>query len=304
MVELVRQRNAIPGLSAPTTSDLAVLKPFQLASSNDKLNQIAFCEWLGNRSPSHMVLFLLLFVLVSFPALAAGGYGIEKAMDALFRWMPFLLSKGFLFNVLISVLVMLIGTAVGALVGLGQISLFKPLRIFCWSITQFFRNSPWLVLLFIVMLAFPFEINIGGLTIPVPDWMKAVIGLSLPIMANIAEIVRGAVQSVPTGQWEAAESLAFSRTKTLWQIILPQCFKRMIPPWMNWYAILTMATPLVSILGVEDILRLSRDAMEAEGNNPALLMPFYSFILILFFIYCYPIAKWTQRLERKFNVKT
>ena len=64
-----------------------------------------------------------------------------------------------------------------------------------------------------------------------------------------------------------------------------------------------MATPLVSILGVNDILKLSRDAMESEGNQPELLVPFYTFILLLFFIYCYPIAKWTQHLERKFSVK-
>ena len=153
------------------------------------------------------------------------------------------------------------------------------------------------------MLAFPFEIRIGGLAIPIPDWMKAVFGLSLPIMANISEVVRGAIMSVPTGQWEAAESLAYSRTQTLWRIILPQCFKRMIPPWMNWYAILTMATPLVSLLGVEEIVTLSRQAMEAEDNHPELLMPFYGFALVIFFLYCYPIAWATLRLERRFQVK-
>jgi len=166
-----------------------------------------------------------------------------------------------------------------------------------------FRNSPWLVILFIVMLAFPFEIVIGDTIIPVPDWIKAVVGLSLPIMANIAEIVRGAVQSVPTGQWEAAESLAFSRRQTMWQIVLPQCFKRMIPAWMNWYAILTMATPLCSILGVEEIVNLTRQAIESEDNHPELLVPFYSFLLVIFFVYCYPIARLTVRLERKFALK-
>ena len=149
----------------------------------------------------------------------------------------------------------------------------------------------------------PFEIEIGETIISIPDWVKAVFGLSLPIMANIAEIVRGAVQSVPTGQWEASESLAFSRRQTLWQIILPQCFKRMIPPWMNWYAILTMATPLVSLLGVEEIVTLSRQAMEAEDNHPELLIPFYGFALVIFFAYCYPIARWTLRLEERYSVK-
>ena len=101
----------------------------------------------------------------------------------------------------------------------------------------------------------------------------------------------------------AARSLAYTRQQTLWRIILPQCFKRMIPPWMNWYAILTMATPLVSLLGVEEIVTLSRQAMEAEDNHPELLMPFYGFCLVIFFVYCYPIARWTISLERKFMVK-
>lgn len=147
------------------------------------------------------------------------------------------------------------------------------------------------------------EFTIFGQTIRVPDWMKGVFGLSLPVMANISEVVRGAVQSVPTAQWEAAESLAFSRRQILWQIILPQCFKRMLPPWMNWYAILTMATPLCSLLGIEEIITLSRQAMEAEDNHPELLVPFYGFALLLFFVYCYPIARLTMRLERKYAVK-
>ena len=91
-----------------------------------------------------------------------------------------------------------------------------------------------------------------GWTLPLPGWLKATFALSLPIMANLSEIVRGAVNSIPTGQWESAESLAFSRRQTMWMIILPQCLKRMLPPWMNWYQILAMATPLISILGVDD----------------------------------------------------
>ena len=64
-----------------------------------------------------------------------------------------------------------------------------------------------------------------------------------------------------------------------------------------------MATPLVSLLGVEEIVTLSRQAMEAEDNHPELLMPFYGFCLVIFFAYCYPIARWTIRLERRYSVK-
>jgi len=293
----------IPGINQTTTTDLPVLRPMRTDVVPNSVTSTGFTRWLAELSVWHLSIITVVIFSFSTLANAANTYSTFDALDALWRWMPFLLTKGFFFNILISVLVMIIGTILGVLLGLGQISLFGWLRKFCWTITQFFRNSPWLVLLFVVMLAFPFQFTVFGFTVPVPDWLKAVIGLSLPIMANISEIVRGAVLSVPSGQWEAAESLAYTRTQTLWKIILPQSFKRMIPPWMNWYAILTMATPLVSILGVNDILKLSRDAMESEGNQPELLVPFYTFILLLFFIYCYPIAKWTQYLENKFNVR-
>jgi len=248
----------------------------------------------------------VIFFLISFyplAVLAQSKYSLIQAFATLWRWLPFVVGSGFVMNLLISFFTMLFGTVAGVFLGLGQISVFSPVRKFSWFITQLFRNSPWLVLLFIVMLTFPFEIEIGEYIISIPDWMKAVFGLSLPIMANISEVVRGAVQSVPTGQWEASESLAFSRVQMIWKIILPQCFKRMIPPWMNWYAILTMATPLVSLLGVEEIVTLSRQAMEAEDNHPELLIPFFGFALLIFFAYCYPIARWTLKLEERYSVK-
>jgi polar amino acid transport system permease protein len=263
---------------------------------------IGFSRWMAGLPP--WVMFLPILVLLVWPTAAlAQGYTYGQAVSALFKWMPFLVTDGFLFNVIISIFTMLVGTIAGVVLGLAQISPVGPIRVSAKIITQVFRNSPWLVLLFIVLLALPFEVTIFGTIITIPDWVKAVFGLSLPIMANISEVVRGAIQSVPSGQWEASESLAFSRRQILWQIILPQCFKRMIPPWMNWYAILTMATPLCSLLGVEELITLSRQAIEAEDNHPELLVPFYSFALLIFFAYCYPIARLTLRLERRYAVK-
>lgn len=297
-----RAQAPIPGLTAAATTDLPVLKPFR-ATASGEARDLLFSRWVASFDGKWIAAIVVLAFLWPVTALAQSGYTVGQAMDALWRWMPYLVTNGFALNILISFLTMAIGTIAGVILGLWQISQITAVRRFAWFITQLFRNSPWLVLLFIVMLAFPFEINLGFTIIKIPDWIKAVFGLSLPIMANISEIVRGAIQSVPTGQWEAAESLAYSRTQTLWRIILPQCFKRMIPPWMNWYAILTMATPLVSLLGVEEIVTLSRQAMEAEDNHPELLMPFYGFALVIFFAYCYPIARITIALERKFQVK-
>ena len=293
-----RRQGGLPGVTARASTDLPVMKPVRLSAAGPTATQ-----WLANLPWWTPILLMTPLMLFPFYAQAAGKFTVVTAFATLVKWIPFLFKSGFLFNILISMFAMLFGTIAGAALGLGQISKITAIRRSAWFLTQLFRNSPWLVILFIVLLALPFEVVIFGYIISIPDWMKAVFGLSLPIMANISEIVRGAVQSVPTAQWEASESLAFSRQQTLWRIILPQCFKRMIPPWMNWYAILTMATPLCSLLGVEEIITLSRQAMEAENNHPELLVPFYSFALALFFLYCYPIARFTIALERRYAVK-
>ena len=289
----------LPGITVKARTDLPVLLPYRIKSGQAP----GLTAWLASLPPWTGLVLMMPLLIWPFASHAAGKFGMYDAFTTLTKWIPFLFTSGFLFNILISLFSMLFGTVAGVVLGLAQISIFSPVRRIAWFLTQLFRNSPWLVILFIVLLALPFEITIGSVIISIPDWMKAVFGLSLPIMANISEIVRGAVNSVPTAQWEAAESLAFGRQQTLWRIILPQCFKRMIPPWMNWYAILTMATPLCSLLGVEEIITLSRQAMEAENNHPELLVPFYSFALGLFFLYCYPIARLTIRLERKYAVK-
>ncbi|HVL72191.1 MAG TPA: amino acid ABC transporter permease [Beijerinckiaceae bacterium] len=253
---------------------------------------------LAPRLVAALVAALALSTVAAEAANAAGRPGV---LELLAKWFPLVFS-GFLFNLLVSVLAMTFGTLLGVMLGLAQVSLLRPLRRASWFVTQFFRNAPWLVLLFYAMLILPFELRLGGLVIAFPAWLKAVIGLSLPVMANISEIVRGGVQSIPAGQWESAESLAFTRRQTLWMIILPQAVKRMLPPWMNQYAILTMATTLISVVGVQDALTMTRGALVAEARTD-LLIPMYLMLLAMFFVYCYPIARATLALERRFAVK-
>ena len=290
------------GLSRPLPrgADLPVLLP-----AAGRLPKWRAAEYgyglLGLRlQPWHGVLLLLVFLVSTSVVEAAAGPDRPGVLATLLKWTPLLLG-GFGFNLVISVLAMAAGTAAGVFLGLGQISLFSWVKKFASLVTHFFRNAPWLVLLFYCTFLLPFQVTIFGWAIPLPDWLKATFGLSLPVMANVSEIVRGAIQSIPTGQWESANSLAFTRRQTIWMIILPQCVKRMLPPWMNLYAILAMDTVLASIVGVNEVMTLTGDVLAAE-NRPELLLPFYSYVLLWFFIYCYPIARWTVRLERRFAV--
>ena len=262
----------------------------------------------GDRSSGAVLLseragIALFAVFVASVAMAqvATPAGRPGVLDLLVKWTP-LLATGFLFNLLISFFAMTVGTAAGLLLGIARISPSRSVRGGSWIVVQFFRNAPWLVLLFFVMYLLPFQFRIGAVTIPFPDWVKATLGLALPIMANVAEIVRGAVESIPTAQWDAARSLAFSRRETLWKIILPQCVKRMLPPWMNWYAILTMATTLASIVGVSEVMTLTLRITNAESRTD-LLIPIYSYVLLWFFVYCYPISRWTRRLEARYETR-
>ena len=225
-----------------------------------------------------------------------------SALATLVLWLPFIL-KGFALNLIMSFLAMALATLLGIGLGLMQISPILAIRAPSRFITHLLRNSPWLVILFVVMFMLPVEIRLpwGG-RFMIPDWIKATFAFALPVMGNISEIVRGAVHSIPTGQWESAEGLAFTRSQTLRWIILPQCVKRAIPPWMNWYALLTLSTPIASLFSVHEAVSNAQAAMEAAGARPELLFPFYLFLLCLFFAYIYPIAIWTQKLERKYAV--
>ncbi len=301
---------SIYSADAAKPTDLPVLLPIAAQARKAALIERHEGTYRLNMQPRHLLWVAVIFILVAATAQAATPAGLITPMAAVIKWAPFILwgpegqLTGFALNLIISFFAMILGTVAGAALGLMQISLLLPVRRGSWFVTQFFRNSPWLVLLFTIMLLFPFEIDLGFVVIPIPDWVKAVIGFSLPIMANISEVVRGAVISLPSGQWESAESLAFTRRQTLWMIILPQCVKRMIPPWINWYCILAMSTPISSIMGVEESVTFTSQALNAEGDRPELIPVFYSFLMVIHFIYTYPIARWSIKLEKKFAVKT
>lgn len=226
----------------------------------------------------------------------------STSLEVLWRWMPLLLG-GFVFNIGISVAAMAVGTVAGVPVGIAQLSQKTPVRWLARAATQLFRNSPWLVLLFLCVFLLPFEIRAFGLRIPFPDWAKAIFGFALPVMANTSEIVRGAILSVPTGQWEGASALGLTRRQTLFLVILPQCVKRMLPPWMNLYSLIAMSTVNASIVGVSEMVTLTGQAHAAEGSRPELLAPLYAFVLLCFYVYCYPIGRLTVALERKHGAK-
>lgn len=173
--------------------------------------------------------------------------------------------------------------------GVLQLSPRLPVLLLAGWYVQLFRNAPALILIYFATYVFPFELHIGSHYINFPDWSKVTLGLALPASANVAELFRGAIASIPAVQWEAAASLALRRRQILSWIILS--------PWMNLYSTITMSAALASLVGGHDLLDSAQIA-STTVNRIDFTIAVYFIILLLFFIYCYPISRLTQYLEK------
>lgn len=239
------------------------------------------------------VLIVGALLWVSAPESGARGETLARFVE----WSP-ALAHGFALNVLVSAGAIAIGSVLGLLVGALGLAPSLPGRVArLW--VQAFRNAPWLVLVYFTTYVFPFEFTLFGKTLPFPDWLKVTLALALPASANIAEVFRGAVASIPVTQWEAASSLAFSRAQILLHIVLPQCVRRMLPPWMNVYAIITMGTALSSLVGVHDLIDTAQIASSTVARSSFTVLTYLA-TLVIFFAYCYPISLVTRWLEKRF----
>lgn len=216
------------------------------------------------------------------------------------RWSPALF-EGFLVNIWIGIISVVLASLLGLLLGALQVSprpiLARSARLF----TLFFRNAPWLVVIFFMMYVIPFEVQLFGTYYQMPDWIKVAFGLSLTASGYAAEVVRGGIQSIPVAQWEAAASLGLDRRQILRKVVLPQALRSMLPAWMNLYCTVTMATALASLLGIEDLMTTMQLRLAGE-SRPDLLLPGYLFVFLVFFFYIYPISRLSKNLERKWSL--
>lgn len=152
----------------------------------------------------------------------------------------------------VSVVFGLIG---GTLLGMARLSKFKPLQFASRVYIDFFRGTPLLVQIFMIYFGIPALANTLGTTFTFNRFFAAILALSLNSAAYLAEIVRGGIQSIDTGQREASESLGLSPLQTMRYVIFPQAFRRMIPPLGNEFITLLKDTSLVAVIGYEELFR-------------------------------------------------
>lgn len=183
-----------------------------------------------------------------------------------FRWagvVEFLpqLGVGLLYTLLVSTVGLLIGFALGAVSGLMRLSRFRVLRGIAVVYIEVVRGTPMLVQAIWVFFALPLIINYNFSPLT-----AAFIVVGANSGAYIAEVVRGAVQSVDGGQMEAGRSLGMSHHVTMLKVIWPQAFKRMIPPLGNQFIVSIKDTSLLSVILVPELLFQARTIVATHYN--------------------------------------
>ncbi|HEY9635642.1 MAG TPA: ABC transporter permease subunit [Coleofasciculaceae cyanobacterium] len=148
-----------------------------------------------------------------------------------------------------------LGMIAGSLIGIARLSTVTPLRWAARAYIDFFRGTPLLVQILMIYFGLPALLQGAGINFSLNPLTAAVTALSLNSAAYIAEIVRAGIQSIETGQSEAAQSLGLGAVETMRYVIFPQALRRMLPPLGNEFISLLKDTSLVSVIGFEELLR-------------------------------------------------
>lgn len=208
--------------------------------------------------------------------------------SSLIDWLPYL-ARGALFTIGLAAIAITLGTVAGFALGLLR---FVPSRIIrtglAW-ITEIIRAIPLLLLLFFVFFAFP------AVGLDIPTFPAAVLAMSLWMMVNTAEVVRGGVRSIPRGQAEAGMANGLTGLQIMRYIIVPQAIRRMIPPYIGVCTILVKDTSLAAIIGAFELTRAAQETIAQTYQS----LTIYLIAAAVYFCLCYPMSVLSRRLERR-----
>ena len=203
-----------------------------------------------------------------------------------------LLLQGALVTLEITALAVGLGLVFGLVAALAQLSKFTPLRLIAKVYVDFIRGTPLLVQIFIIYFALP--VIIGHRIDP---FFAAVAACSINSGAYVAEIFRAGIQSIDIGQMRAGLSLGMNWTMTMRYIILPQAFKRIIPPLGNEFIAMLKDSSLVSVIGFEELTR-SGQLIIAETYGS---LEIWSAVAIIYLVMTLTTTRLVSVLEKKFR---
>ena len=170
----------------------------------------------------------------------------------------------------------------------------RVLSFLCRFYLESIRIIPILAWLFIVYFGFSFLFNLSAIE-------ACIIVFSLWGIAEMGDLVRGAISSLPKHQSESGRALGLSEIQIQIFIIVPQALKRLLPPLVNLFTRMIKTTPLADLIGVSDMLKVGQQIIEVNIiDYPQASFWVYGGIFLLYFLLCYPLSFVSRILERKF----
>lgn len=204
------------------------------------------------------------------------------------------LAEGLWLTVQLTCLALLIGLPLGLTIALLRQVRFPPLAWLCATYVELFRGTPLLFQVIFIYYALPPLLGIN-----LPQFAAGVLALSLNSAAYIAEIFRSGIQSIDTGQMEAARSLGMPYGMAMQNVILPQAFRRVLPPLTNETIALLKDSSLVSVIGMVELTQMGR-ALSSQLALPLMIWPA---VALFYLAVTFPLTRLAGMLERKWSVK-
>ncbi|WP_299863120.1 amino acid ABC transporter permease [uncultured Hoeflea sp.] len=236
-----------------------------------------------------------LYLLVVFPILAfillTGQFGLEPVETALWG--------GLLVTLVVAIVGIVVSFPLGILLALGRRSEMPIVKMFCIIFIEFWRGVPLITVLFMSSVMLPLFLPEG---VSFDKLLRALIGVALFSSAYMAEVIRGGLQAIPKGQYEAANAMAL----TFWQgtrlVIMPQALKLVIPGIVNTFIGLFKDTSLVLIIGLFDLLGIVQQNMtDPNWISPATPATGFVFAAFVFFIFCFGMSRYSAYMERRLD---
>ena len=222
----------------------------------------------------------------------------ELGINILFEGRNFIrLLEGLGVTIQVSLISVCLSIILGLLMGMVMRLQNRVVQFMCRGYLETVRIVPQLVLLFLVYfgLSKSLGINLSG-------FWASVLVFSFWGVAEMGDLVRGALESIPKHQYETAAALALNKWQIYVYVILPQTMRRLLPQTINLVTRMIKTTSLIVLIGVVEVVKVGQQIIEsARLTTPSAPLWIYGVIFLLYFLICYPISKWATHLEKRWN---
>jgi len=247
-------------------------------------------SYLPQKLKKYMIIFLLfVFPFIAINLISGGNFGL--------KWVETNAWGGLSLTFIISIFALLFCFPVGMFLALGRRSSAPVIRYASIGFIEFWRGVPLITVLFMASVMMPMFLPDGTY---MDKLVRVIIAITLFEAAYMAEVIRGGLQALPRGQYDAGKSLGMGYWTMHLLVILPQALKLVIPGIANTFLALVKDTPLILVVGLLELVGM----IDMAKSNPDWLgfaTEGYIFAGVVFWIICFNMSRYSQRLERKYK---